>query len=124
MCRSNCFGKTLERQDLIAALETDEKRDWLMVFLYIVRNSPRRPLLREWWKLDTHRNRVAFLELLGLSLTVLEEFREPNMVKEASLTILDVLSDFIDDFRADVTRPPEDSDLLQPCFDLLVQAFP
>lgn len=91
-----------------------------MVFLYIVRNSPRRPLLREWWKLDTHRNRVAFLELLGLALTVLEEFREPNMVKEASLTVLDVLSDFIDDFRADIARPPEDSDLLQPCFDLLV----
>lgn len=101
-------------------LEADEKRDWLVVFLFIVRNSPRRPLLREWWKQDAHRNRVAFLDLLGSSLSVFEEFREPNMVKEASLTVLDVLSDFMEDFKADILLPPEQSDLLQPTFDLLV----
>jgi hypothetical protein len=42
------------------------------------------------------------------------------MVKEASLTVLDVLSEFLDDFKADITLPPEESDLLQPCFDLLM----
>ena len=38
--------------------------------------SPRRPLLREWWKQDTHRNRVAFLELMGASLDVADVRRE------------------------------------------------
>lgn len=46
------------------------------------------------------------------------------MVKEASLTILDVLSEFIEDFKSDITLPPEESDLLQPCFDLLVRTAP
>lgn len=47
-----------------------------------------------------------------------EDYKEPNMLKEASLTILDAVSDFIEDFKTDLLQ--QDNDLLEPVFYLLV----
>jgi hypothetical protein len=51
-----------------------------------------------------------------------QDAKEPNLLKEISFSTLDVLEDFIDDFKDELTK--QDVDLLVPVFNNLASSSP
>jgi hypothetical protein len=70
--------------------------------LWIVRNCYRDEILRAWWKCDSQKNHVGFLQLLSLSASAFTDLR---LIREAAFVTLDILEDFLSDFEEQLREP-------------------
>jgi hypothetical protein len=50
-------------------LAEDAKMDWLMCFLWVLRNSARASII-QWWMAETQTRQICFLDLLRLATQV------------------------------------------------------
>jgi hypothetical protein len=49
-------------------MSDEERRDWLVCFMWIVKNCDHLKLLRQWWKKDSLKNVKAFFVIVGLAI--------------------------------------------------------
>jgi hypothetical protein len=65
-----CVGhaQLLERATILQGMSEEERRDWLVCFMWIVKNCDHLKLLRQWWKKDTLKNVKAFFVIVGLAI--------------------------------------------------------
>jgi hypothetical protein len=94
----------------------EEKKEWFVCLLYIIKNCDRQSLLRKWWLFDTQKNHIAFLNLLHMGIKVLED---AHLLREASFVTLDILEEFMEDMTADLST--ENSRLMDASFGVIVQ---
>lgn len=92
----------------------EEKRDWMLAFLHLVRLVHRNLLLRPFWANQTQKTIVSLLSLFQTSVSC---FAEPTQIREASFVVLDVLTSFIYDYRQDRRLIAPDSHYMKPAFD-------
>ncbi|KAL6049946.1 RasGEF domain-containing protein [Balamuthia mandrillaris] len=97
----------MERMDVV--LVEKEKDDWLLCFIYIVKNCSK-DLLKSWWKRDTQKRQISFLRLLASCLKAFEAGMQCG--GEVCMTTLDVLMDFMIDFEEELIAPG--SELIGP----------
>lgn len=122
-----CVGhaQLLERATILQGMSDEERRDWLVCFMWIVKNCDHLKLLRQWWKKDTLKNVKAFFVIVGLAiqtfqaripriplsillyvvcvswtrLTARRLSQEPHLKRELGFTVLDVADEFMLDFH-------------------------
>eukprot|EP01087_Luapelamoeba_hula_P015415 TRINITY_DN4603_c0_g1_i1.p1 TRINITY_DN4603_c0_g1~~TRINITY_DN4603_c0_g1_i1.p1 ORF type:complete len:2339 (+),score=482.98 TRINITY_DN4603_c0_g1_i1:7388-14404(+) len=75
-----------------------EAADWLLCFVWVIRNCTR-SLLQSWWNKDTQTRHLAFLRLLSGALRF---FKSADFGSEVACTVLVVLTDFMSDFCAEI----------------------
>jgi len=107
-------------------MSDEERRDWLVCFMWIVKNCDHLKLLRQWWKKDSLKNVKAFFVIVGLAiqtfqacipripLSILQNVvwcvlwtrltarrlsQEPHLKRELGFTVLDIADEFMLDFH-------------------------
>jgi len=90
----------LERVNVIKSMVDDEKREWLICFLWIVKNCNHEQLLRQWWKKDTLKSLKAFFDILCCCLETFKD--EGELRREMCFTILLIVEAFMEDFQEEL----------------------
>lgn len=95
-------------------MSQQERSNWMMSLLFVLRHCSKDGLLRLWWLNDTQVGRVTFLDLL---YDLVREFEDPSLGVETSFVVLAILEDFMGDFEKSMTQ--EDSVFLRGCLRVL-----
>ncbi|KAL6054781.1 dedicator of cytokinesis protein 7 isoform X5 [Balamuthia mandrillaris] len=90
----------LDKVHTIESMDEDEQQDWLICFMWILRNCNHKLLLRVWWKKEALRSLKAFFLILSKAV---ESFRgSPLLQQEVGFSTLDVLEEFMEDFAREL----------------------
>jgi hypothetical protein len=90
----------LDRAGVVMAMDEEERRDWLICLVWVVKNCSL-SLLRQWWKKEANKNLKAFFLLLA---SALQTFKEPHLKREISFTALEVVETYMVDFSLELTN--------------------